>query len=226
MDAAHYSLHGHRGVTKSASGLTAFQIELAQDFFSLPESRGFLLAGGGALIAQGIVPRPTDDLDFFTARGAGDVASASDALTRACQERGWTVEVIREGPEFRRLEITGTDTVLVDLAIDSPASGTPQVTIAGPTLSTHDLAARKTLALFGRAEPRDFVDVYVLAQQFSKSQLLAAAAEADSGFNLPAFAAMLRSHMRLIDVDFPDVGVPIEAIRDFCDGWADDLQAA
>ena len=209
----------------SGSGLTAFQIELAQIFFSLPESAGFLLAGGGALIAQGIVPRPTDDLDFFTSRGAGDVESASSALIRACEQRDWLVDVIREAPEFRRLEITGPDSVLVDLAIDSPASGTPQVTIAGPTLSAHDLAARKTLALFGRAEPRDFVDVYVLAQQFSKDQLLAGAAEADPGFNLPAFAAMLRSHARLIDVDFPDIGVPIEAIREFCNGWADDLQA-
>ena len=114
MDAAHHPLHERRGVTESVSGLTAFQVELAQVFFSLSESAGFLLAGGGALIAQGIVPRPTDDLDFFTARGAGDVAAASDALTRAYQERNWSVEVIREAPEFRRMEITGPDTVLVD----------------------------------------------------------------------------------------------------------------
>lgn len=50
----------------SSSGLSAFQVALANLFFSLPESSGFLLAGGGALIAQGIVTRPTEDLDFFT----------------------------------------------------------------------------------------------------------------------------------------------------------------
>ena len=32
-------------------GLAAFQIEVARLFFSLPESRGFLLAGGVALLA-------------------------------------------------------------------------------------------------------------------------------------------------------------------------------
>jgi len=33
------------------SGLTDFQIEVARLFFRLPASDGFLLAGGGALLA-------------------------------------------------------------------------------------------------------------------------------------------------------------------------------
>lgn len=212
-------------MTEVEPGLTSFQVELAQLFFSLPESTGFLLAGGGALIAQGIVPRPTDDLDFFAARGLGDVVAAADALTGACRERNWSVEVIREAPEFRRLEITGPDVVLVDLAIDSPATGTPQVTIAGPALSSHDLAARKTLALFSRAEPRDFVDVYVLAQRFTKVQLLEWASAADRGFSNAAFASMLETHVRLSDDDVPAIGVPVVTIREFFDKWAGELRA-
>ena len=53
----------------TTAGLNSFQIAIANLFFSLPESQGFLLAGGGALIAQGIVPRVTEDLDLFTSRG-------------------------------------------------------------------------------------------------------------------------------------------------------------
>ena len=34
--------------------------------FALPASRGFLLAGGAALLAQHLTARPTEDLDFFT----------------------------------------------------------------------------------------------------------------------------------------------------------------
>ena len=38
-------------------GLPAFQLEVARLFFALPASRGFLLAGGAALLAQhGLVP--------------------------------------------------------------------------------------------------------------------------------------------------------------------------
>lgn len=36
------------------SGLTDFQAEVTRLFFSLPASEGFLLAGGGALLAAGL----------------------------------------------------------------------------------------------------------------------------------------------------------------------------
>lgn len=50
--------------------LTPFQIEVAQMFFSLPASAGFLLAGGAAEAAQQLTSRPTRDLDFLTDRTA------------------------------------------------------------------------------------------------------------------------------------------------------------
>lgn len=56
--------------------LTRFQLDVAQMFFSLPASAGFLLAGGGALAAQHLTTRPTRDLDFFTGPGRGDVPAA------------------------------------------------------------------------------------------------------------------------------------------------------
>lgn len=86
-----------------------------------------------------------------------------------------------------------------------------------------ELAIRKTLALFGRAEPRDFVDVYVLHQRFDRDETLRKAAEADRGLDLAMFAATLRTDGRIEDQDFPDVGVPITAIRTYFDGWADEL---
>ena len=52
---------GHPSETR-----TAFQIEVARLFFSLPTSGSFLLAGGAALLAQGLTSRPTQDLDLFT----------------------------------------------------------------------------------------------------------------------------------------------------------------
>ena len=42
------------------SGPSAFQIEVAKLFFSLPASEGFLIAGGGALLATGLTSRPTN----------------------------------------------------------------------------------------------------------------------------------------------------------------------
>ena len=42
--------------------LSAFQLEVARLFFALPASKGFLLAGGAALLAQHLTSRPTEDL--------------------------------------------------------------------------------------------------------------------------------------------------------------------
>jgi hypothetical protein len=66
-----------------------------------------------------------------------------------------------------------------------------------------DLAARKTLALFGRAEARDFADVYDLARRFGRDQLLDWAADDDPGFDNQIFADMLASIERLSDEDLP-----------------------
>lgn len=75
--------------------LSQFQLEVAKLFFSLPASKGFLLAGGAALIAQHLSLRPTRDLDFFTGRQAADVFAARDELVAAAYERGWQYEQSR-----------------------------------------------------------------------------------------------------------------------------------
>lgn len=64
------------------SGPSAFQIEVAQLFFSLPASDGFLIAGGGALLATGLTSRPTRDLDFFGEMGLANVNEAMASLSR------------------------------------------------------------------------------------------------------------------------------------------------
>lgn len=47
-----------------------------------------------------------------------------------------------------------------------------------------DLAGDKLLALFGRAAPRDFVDVHALRDRFTRRTLESLAAAKDLGFNL------------------------------------------
>jgi hypothetical protein len=90
--------------TPATSATAGEAPEVAQLFFSLPASDGFLLAGGGALLAQGLTARPTQDLDFFTRPGAGDVRRARDEFTSAAGDRGWTVERVR-GRRFSKTEL-------------------------------------------------------------------------------------------------------------------------
>lgn len=87
-------------MTDEHSLLTGFQLEVAQLFFGLPAARDFLLAGGAALLAQRLTTRPTQDLDFFTGPGAGDVARARDELVAAATERGWPTEQVQDSDTF------------------------------------------------------------------------------------------------------------------------------
>lgn len=156
-------------VSDVPAGLTAFQVSVATLFFSLPASDGFLLAGGAALAAQELTSRPTQDLDLFTRAGRGTVPAARDAFEAAAHTRGWSVRRIRDTATFCRLVVSGDDELLVDLALDSPPNLPPTASIAGPTFGLEELAGRKVIALFDRAEARDFADVFTLAQRYEKS---------------------------------------------------------
>jgi Nucleotidyl transferase AbiEii toxin, Type IV TA system len=46
--------------------LSRAQLHVAVAFFALPDSAGFVLVGGAALLALELIDRPTEDLDFFT----------------------------------------------------------------------------------------------------------------------------------------------------------------
>jgi hypothetical protein len=130
------------------TGLTEFQAQVTRLFFALPASEGFLLAGGGALLANGLTTRPTDDLDFFGARGRVDVAAARNQLEAAAIARGWTVTPVQDSETFARLHLSGDGEVIVDLGIDVAANRPPVVTVVGPTFDPEELAGRKLAALF------------------------------------------------------------------------------
>lgn len=210
-------MNNHRG-----AGLTEFQQQVTRIFFGLPESNGFLLAGGAALIAQELTPRMTQDLDFFTSVGQGDVAAARDSIERAARERGWVVRRIHDAPTFCRLVLSGPEDLLVDLAVDSPPGRPPVVSLVGPTYDLEELAGRKVVALFDRAEARDFVDVYALAHRYGKELLLERASEIDAGFDPLVFAQMLNALGRFKDVDVPYDDV--SQLRQFFDVWRYELQ--
>ena len=144
---------------------------------------GFELAGGTALAAGYLGHRLSEDLDLFT--GDATVGLALRAVQAAWNAAGIPARVEATYDTFARLWV-GQRPVKVELAQDSPfrlASSTTRVD-GMPVRALKDLAADKTLALFGRATTRDFVDVYVLlSTRFDLGQLLAWARQKDPGFD-------------------------------------------
>jgi len=215
---------GGRGEDVEPTGLTGFQIDVARLFFTLPTSNRFLLAGGAALLAQHMTARPTQDLDFFTGT-PGSVELVRHEFATAANERGWTVEVRQSTPTFARLVVHGPEALLVDIALDSPPMQPATASFLGPTFAPQELAGRKLLALFDRAEVRDFADVFVLLQIYSKAQLLNWASALDAGFDRAALAEQLGTLRRFQDSEVPVEAGPAAQIREFFDDWRHELTA-
>jgi hypothetical protein len=140
--------------------LFALQRTVLAALGELDASDSFALAGGAALIVHGVVNRTTRDLDLFTEESR-HVATLHQALTGELVERGLGVTVISATETFVRLEVhdPGSDErIEIDLGVDVRMAA-PVTTEVGRVLSIDELAADKLLAVFGRAELRDFLDV-------------------------------------------------------------------
>ena len=176
--------------------LSPLQEQVAEIVSHLEEAEEFALAGGAALIARGDVDRQTRDLDFFGLTGEA-VDRLVPAAERALRVAGFEVERIQVNPGFARLIVArGDDRTEVDLAADArlfPAEpGRP-----APMLAGEELAVDKVLALFGRAEARDFVDLLAVEPRYGLDRLCRLAAEKDRGFTPAMFAEMLGRFGRL-----------------------------
>ena len=182
--------------------LSPLQEQVAAIIASLPEAEDFALAGGGALIVRGEIQRGTRDLDFF-----GLNAAAVDRLAPVVQQQlnraGYKVDLVLSGPGFSRLTVEGFgDRTEVDPAADArlfPAELGPNGILL---LSGAELAVDKVLAVFGRAEARDLLDLSAVEGGFDLRQLFALSAQKDRGFNVGVFAEMTERFDRLPREEF------------------------
>jgi hypothetical protein len=207
------------------SNLDKFKSEVARLFFSLPASDGHLLAGGGALLATGISNRPTEDRDFFGHGSTREMAIVGRIFELAATREGWGVRPVRRSEDFVRLQIHGAETIAIDFCRDTPALLPVNYTAEGPTYSGLELAGRKMLALFARAEARDFVDVYVLAKRFGRSALFAHAQILDAGFGKEPFCEAVARIALFNDAALPIDQRVVPDVREFFRIWAAELSA-
>lgn len=201
----------------SAHGLSGPNFEVV---LLIAASEDFLLAGGTALLALNLTTRPTQHLDFFTSSAGGTVRTARDAFEAATAERNWRVERIQDAKTFCRLLIYGDEDLLVDLALDSVPGMAPTASIVGPTFAPEELAGRKLVAQFDRAESRDFTDGYALRTRFDQVSLLTRAAEVDRGFDQLIFASMLDSLDQFLDSMIPVAAEEVPRLRPYFAEWA------
>lgn len=155
--------------------LDPLQERIIRTALALPHARTLALAGGCAVIAHGLVDRVTRDVDLFTERDADEAVELCAALRVALAEDGLRIECAARPPHENRFVAVEPST-RAETAVEVFSDGgrlRPRILLAlGPVLHPDDLAADKTLALWGRAEPRDFLDVITLRGHYGGARLL------------------------------------------------------
>jgi Nucleotidyl transferase AbiEii toxin, Type IV TA system len=185
---------------------------------------GFALGGGNALIAHGVIDRPTEDVDLFTDREHG-VAAAADAVEAALREAGYTAE--RQDKTAGLAEMfEGMGEGLAEWIITTPDGREMMLQMAyfdrghqpvlmefGPVLDLDDVLGGKVAALAGRAAERDYIDVAAaLARGYSVAQLTGLAAALDPGLTAEDFADAGQRLDRLGDDRFARYGLTPEDV--------------
>ncbi|MBU6244983.1 MAG: nucleotidyl transferase AbiEii/AbiGii toxin family protein [Actinomycetales bacterium] len=130
---------------------------------------------------------------------------------------------MQESQTFVRLSVAGQDDLIVDIGLDSPPDLPPTMSILGPTYAPLELAARKLLALFDRAMPRDFVDVFRLVQRWNREELMSLARAIDPGFDTKVLATAVRQLDRYRNDDIPIGATELPELRAYFHGWAQEL---
>lgn len=173
--------------------LTPIQQEFLAVFSRIPDRVQFYLTGGTALSEFYLGHRFSFDLDLFTS-DQELILPVSYQIQEFCVASALGVAVTRRFASYVEFVISRREESLrVDLALDSPFRfSLPIESETGVLVNDlQDLQIDKLLAYYGRAEPRDAVDLYFIFQQNSADQLLDLAKQKDPGFDLYWFAIAL-----------------------------------
>jgi hypothetical protein len=163
------------------------------------------LAGAAALHLEPNSPRASNDLDYLH-DGEVLVGQAFAADCKVLEASGYEVKVILSQPGFVRA-IVGRDgqAAKVEWAHDTSWRFLPPIPdpAIGYRLHPIDLSINKVLALAGRDEPRDFLDViYVHRNHLSVGSLCWAAVGKDPGYSPEMLVELLARKGRYRAEDF------------------------
>ena len=184
--------------------LTPFQLTIARLLAGNRSSDSYL-AGGAALHFAPNTQRYSNDLDFFH-DSVERVATAFEADRRSLVEAGYEVRIEMNQPGFiRALICDSINSTKIEWAHDSAWRFMPPISNEDVGIQLHpiDLAINKLLALVGRDEARDFIDIlYINKEILFLGPLCWAACGKDPGFTPYSMLEILKRRGKYRPEDF------------------------
>ncbi len=188
------------------------------------------VAGGVALNSLLSAPRLSHDIDLF--HDTTEALNATWALDKSTlTTHGYVVRAIREAQAFVEAIVErGSERTAIQWVRDSAYRFFPLMEddLMGLTLHPFDLATNKVLALVGRVEVRDWIDVLICDKNLQPfGYLVWAACGKDPGYNPQSLLALAsRHHYSQSEIDALDFETPPPNAATLGRTWHDVLDAA
>jgi hypothetical protein len=202
--------------------LTPFQKEVAR-VLAVNRNPDSHLAGGAVINREDGSPRYSNDLDLFH-DASESVALSAEADFRALTEAGYSVDwEIRQPGFYRAILRRDANSLKLEWAQDSAFRFFPVQPddIFGFRLHQADLATNKALALVGRSEVRDFIEILYLDECcLSLGAIVWAACGKDEGFTPWSLLDMAKRHVRYREEDLANENLAQSlSLKDLKESW-------
>lgn len=166
----------------------ALQDHFLERFFSGPVAEYYYLTGGTALSRFYFHHRESFDLDLFTNDQSQDFAHVNQLVLGILYELGLQITKQVTTSTFIQYIVTDSagDTLKVDIVKDIPVHfGEIKVKDKVRVDSLENIGSNKVLAVFGRTDAKDFIDLYWILHNttFQFDSLFQQAKEKDLGLS-------------------------------------------
>jgi hypothetical protein len=193
--------------------LDAFYTDVATIALAVADKHGFVLGGGVAWRVNGLVERPTEDVDLFTDT-AGGVTAAAGEVSTALTAAGYRVRhedtddlFAGMGADLQEFLVAYGDRALRLTLCRLDRHRAPVVMDLGPVMHLDDLVATKVAALVNRREVRDYIDVAAALQRYPLDRILELAHAHDPALDPDDIADAGRYLDRVDDARFAVYGL-------------------
>ena len=201
---------------------------LLQDVLAIGNEFPFVITGGYAIQAHGLVDRFSRDIDVATDSSLS-MDSLATRLAQGLTERGWQVRIIGVEPVSARFMVTDPE-LSEDCEVDilkEAFNRPPQDTPWGPVLALDDVIGTKVRALADRGYARDVVDIHAASRIHSNAELESLGRRhAWDEFSIENLVMRLNAVEWRADDEFSAYGLSEETIADlrrWAQAWADEL---
>lgn len=193
--------------------LTDYQIEILRIFFSSPLGQKFFLTGGTALAAFYLSHRLSKDLDLFTIEEF-DPLELQKLIEQIAKETSSTFITKVKTQSYNEIYFENQKKgwlQRVDIVKDQPVLFGERNKMGFMIVdSLENITAGKILAIFGRLESKDFLDLYFICRETKVNffKLFEKTKKKDSGLSEFYFTNMLSEVGKL--QDFPKTLKPFD----------------